>query len=240
VSRAEEAVADARRLKHPHTLASTLSFVSLFHYFRRDIPASLDAAAEASACSREYVLTFWLGISNALHGWGVAHLADASGKPSEWDEGVAQIRENLEALRGAGARAFRSIGQALLAEAYMLHARFDEAASALNEGLELAAQADEGLWEAELHRLHGEVSLKRAGDGEAAVHFDRAIATARSRKQRSLELRGLISLYRLLRTKTDAKRTDDVRVQLARMCNSFTEGFDTPDLVEGRALVVCP
>jgi predicted ATPase len=240
VSRAEEAVADARRLKHPHTLASTLTFVSLLHYFRRDIPASLDAAAEASACAREYVLTFWLGISNALHGWGVAHLADASGRPSEWDEGVAQIRENLEALRGAGARSFGSVGQALLAETYMLRERFDEAASALDEGLDLAAQVREGLWEAELHRLRGELSLRRGSEAEAVLHFDRAIATARNRKQRSLELRALISLCRLVRSQADLKEIDRVRMQLAQTSDSFTEGFDTPDLVEARALVVRP
>ena len=72
------------------------------------------------------------------------------------------------------------------------------------------------------------------------VYFDRAIATARNRKQRSLELRALISLYRLERSQADLKRIDRVRMQLAQISDSFTEGFDTPDLVEARALVVRP
>jgi hypothetical protein len=66
------------------------------------------------------------------------------------------------------------------------------------------------------------------------------MATARNRKQRSLELRALISLYRLKRSQADLKGIDRVHMQLAQTADSFTEGFDTPDLVEARALLVRP
>jgi adenylate cyclase len=235
--RAEEAVADARGSKHPLTLASTLGFVSLLHHFRRDIPATAETSAEAVACTREYVLTFWLGFSSALHGWAVAQLAGSQGPASTWEEGVAEIRESLEAHREAGARTFGSIGRALLAEAYMLRERFDEAGDSLDAGLELARDANEGAWEAELHRLRGE-RLRRLGRGDDADGpFEQAIAVARRRRQRSLELRALTSLFRLVRSRTRSERADRIRAQLAEACDGFTEGLDSADVREARALL---
>ena len=116
----------------------------------------------------------------------------------------------------------------------MLRERFEEAASALDEGLNLAAQVREGLWEAELHRLRGELSLRRGSEGEALVHFDRAIATARNRKQRSLELRNLVRLYRLVGAPADASRAAEIRQRLATVCEAFTEGSDEADMPRGQ------
>jgi adenylate cyclase len=234
--RAAEAVRDARNAKHPLTLASTLGFVSMLHHFRREIGATAETAAEAVACTREYVLTYWLGFSAALHGWAAAQLADSS--TAAWEEGVTQIRESLEAHRSAGARTFGSLGRGLLAEAYMLRGRFDEAQSTLDDGLLLASEAKEGFWEAELHRLLGELALLRGVEHDAEDHFERAIAVARTRQERSLELRALASLSRLVRSRADAERTDHVRVRLSQAYDWFTEGFDTADLREARALLV--
>jgi tetratricopeptide (TPR) repeat protein len=233
---AREAVADARSLKHPLTIASTLSFESMLYYFRRDIPAAARAAAEAVTCTREYVLTFWHGFSSALNGWATAQIAMAAGNLSGWEDGIAQIRESLEAHREAGARTFGSIGRALLAETYMLRERFEEAGTALDEGLDLARQVEEGIWESELHRLQGELSLRRGSRSAAVQHFEQAIEVARTRKQKTLELRGLTSLYRLMRLNTDPT-ADQVREELARARETFTEGSDTADLRQADSLL---
>jgi tetratricopeptide (TPR) repeat protein len=147
------------------------------------------------------------------------------------------VRESVEALHGAGAGTFATIGQALLAETYMLRDRLDEAAATLNQGLRLAREAEEGIWEAELHGLLGDVSIRRGAIEDAIRHIDTAIATAQRRNQRCLELRNLARLYRLVGTEGDASRAADVRQRLASICGTFTEGPDEADVREARALL---
>jgi predicted ATPase len=233
--RATEAVADARELKHPLTLASTLSFESMVHYFAGHIEETEATAAEAVACTREYVLTFWCGFAAALHGWAVAQRASASGRFLDWEQGVAQIRESLEALRAAGARTFGSVGHALLGEAYMLRSRLDEAEAALNDGVALARAAEEGIWEAELHRLLGTIAIARGADDDAEAAFERAIKIARRRQQKMLELRALTSLDELVRRRNNIGRAQAIRSQLAATYQAFAEGFETRDLRQAKA-----
>jgi predicted ATPase len=166
----------------------------------------------------------------------VAQVAVSTGAPSRWDEGVAQIRESLEAHREAGARTFSSFGRALLAEAYMLRGLWTEAGDAIEDGLTLAVKADEGFWEAELHRLRGEVRLAQGRHYDAVLEFEQAIAIAGEREQRSLELRALVSLYRLVR-KREAGLAQDVRARLTQTYAWFSEGFGTEDLREAKALL---
>jgi ATP/maltotriose-dependent transcriptional regulator MalT len=161
-----------------------------------------------------------------LRGWSLAQLTESSS--GGWDDGVAQIRESLDAHRGAGARTFGSVARALLAEIYMLRGRFEEAAAALSEGLDLAREADEGVWVAELHRLRGELFSAQGAKGEAETQFER---------ERLLELRALSSLFRIVRGRTGSDRTTEVRSQLANTYAWFTEGFDTADLREAQSLL---
>ena len=107
------------------------------------------------------------------------------------------------------------MSMALLAGTYLLRNRRDDARSALEDGLRLAREAKEGFWEAELHRLLGDLALVRGFDHEAEDCFERAIELASKRQERVLELRALASLYRLVRTWTDVKRTRHVRARLA-------------------------
>jgi serine/threonine protein kinase/tetratricopeptide (TPR) repeat protein len=233
---AREAVADARSIKQPLTLASTLGFVSMLHYFRRDVAAARETAAEAVACTREYVLTFWLGFSSALHGWSIAHAAGAADDLPRWEDGAAEIRASIEAHRNAGARTFGPIAWALLAETYLLQSRFADAEAAVGEGLALANATDERFWEAELHRLRGELCQLQGFASEAEQHFERAIAVARKKDEKSLELRALVSLYSVVRD-NPGDRAAQVRDQLAQTYGWFTEGFDTVDLRAAKALL---
>jgi tetratricopeptide (TPR) repeat protein len=235
LKRAHEAIADARAMKHPLTLASTLGFTSMLFMFLRDSRLARETSAEAMACTREYVLTFWLGFAQALHGWSVAQLAEISSEGS-WDDGVKAIRESIEAHRGAGARTFATVGWGVLAEAYLLRSQFADADAALGKGLEIAAETNQRWWDAELMRLRGEVSRSTGDRAAAADHFTSALAIAREKQEKSLELRVLMSHYRMLRDDGDAQRAQ-MRDQLERTYSWFTEGLDTADLVAARALL---
>jgi tetratricopeptide (TPR) repeat protein len=153
---------------------------------------------------------------------------------------VERIRGSLDAHRAAGARTFGSVGLALLAEAYMLRVRLDEAEAALNDGIALARAAEEGIWEAELHRLHGDVAIARGAHNDAEAAFDRAIKLAHRRQQKMLELRALTSLYELARRRDDAARTQMIRTRLADAYEAFTEGAAASDLRAAQAALAAP
>ncbi|MFN2566416.1 MAG: AAA family ATPase [Gemmatimonadaceae bacterium] len=253
--RSEEALADARAMAHPLTLASALSFASMLRHFRRELEATQETAAATVACTREYVITFWLGFAAAVHGWALAMRADTSDEAMSWEAGAEQIRESLEAHRSAGAKLFRPTGCALLAEIYAAHGRFEEAGAALDEGFVTLRATDERFWEAELHRLRGELLRMRgtASPDEVEQCFETAINVARSQRARSLELRALMSLYRHTRASVDRPGSrvgkalgrvwsgyapeDRARARLAECYAWFTEGFETADLREARALL---
>ena len=119
-----------------------------------------------------------------------------------------------------------------LAQASLEGFDYREAGGALAEAFAIVEGKGERMWEAELFRLRGE--LKSADQGGAETDFRRAIDVARSQQARSLELRATISLARLL---AEQGRRDEARTMLAEIYNWFTEGFDTLDLKEAKALI---
>jgi predicted ATPase len=130
----------------------------------------------------------------------------------------------------------RSNFLAWLAEAYMGAGRFDDGLSALTEALADVAQREEGLAVAELYRLKGELVLRQndLNAAEAQECFERAIAIAQKQSAKSWELRATTSLARLL---AKQGHRDEARAMLAEIYNWFTEGFDTADLKDARALL---
>ena len=155
---------------------------------------------------------------------------------------LGQIEEGLsEMLRwrtymkttGADVAWFTSVG---VAEAYLAAGRPREGLEAVNEGLELVQRTGTRILEAEMRRLKGELLL--IGDGravpEAAQCFRDAIEVARRQSAKSWELRATMSLARLL---AKQGRQEEARTMLAEIYNWFTEGFDTADLNDARALL---
>ena len=123
-----------------------------------------------------------------------------------------------------------------LAELYSAGGRTDEALSTLTEALSAVELQDERIWEAEIHRLKGELLLKKdaGSSAEARSCFERAIEIAGKQSSKSLELRATTSLARLLEREG---RRPEARTMLAEVYNWFTEGFDTSDLKEAKALI---
>jgi predicted ATPase len=125
----------------------------------------------------------------------------------------------------------------LLAEGYGASERADVGLDTVAEALELSAQSGERWCEAELYRLKGELHLIKDADSwkEAEQCFRTAIAVALEQRAKSLELRAATSLTRLLAKQ--GKRRDEARAMLAEIYNWFTEGFDTADLRDAKALL---
>ena len=181
------------------------------------------AAELALAIAADQGFSFWQAGGTILRGWAAAEGGDRA-------EGIALLRQGLDAWQATGSVTYRTYFLALLAEVLVQDGQAADGLALLNEALELVEQTGERLFEAELHRLRGEV-LRKANNPEAEAAFQRARDVARRQSARSLELRAARSLARLYR---DTRRTAKGRSLLADTLARFTEGFDTPDLREAQ------
>ena len=152
------------------------------------------------------------------------------------EEGIAQIQEGLAASRATGLELWRPYFLCLLAEAYMETGRLDDGLSALMEGLAKAEEHEDRHNQAGIHRLKGELLLRQddSNAAEAQSCFQRAIEIARKQSAKSLELRATMSLARLL---DKQGRRDEALAMLTDIYGWFTEGFDTADLKDAKALL---
>jgi predicted ATPase len=149
---------------------------------------------------------------------------------------VAHIHEGLEALQGTGLKVYRPWCLALLAEAYGQAGQPEAGLTVLAEALTLVAATEERWWEAELYRLQGALLLQGplSDVGQAEACFQQALDVARRQQAKALELRAALSLGRLWQWQGQDTAT---RQLLAESYRWFTEGFDTADLQEAKALL---
>jgi len=226
--RLHEALAMARDVAHPSTLALALFFSALASQLRRDVQTTQGHTMELVTLSTEYGFQMFLAFGIALQGRIMAMQGQAA-------EGVAQIRRGLAMSRATGAECFRSYFLSLLAETYKETGQLEEGLAALNDGIAFVERTGERFYEAEIHRLKGEL-LWIQGEDEAEVegYYQHAIQVARRQSAKSWELRAAMSLSRLWR---EQGRVDEARQMLAEIYGRFTEGFDTPDLQEAKALL---
>jgi predicted ATPase len=228
LEKSDDALTLARELAHPYNLAYALDWAARLHLFRREWSALQERAEAAIAFSSEHGFATLLAFGTMLRGAALA----AQG---ENKEGIAQLREGLAAHRDTGAKVAVPYFLAHLAEAYARTGQLDKALNLMSAALAAMERTDERFGEAELYRLKGELSLMR-GEEEVAVEADyrQALDVARRQEAKSLELRSATSLSRLLQ-KQD--KPDEARQILGEVYDWFTEGFDTADLKEARALL---
>ncbi len=200
-------------------------FTTQIYYLLRDSVRVARHAERGEQLARDYGGHQGLGYIAAVNGWSLA----ASGSVAE---GVAEIRRGLEIIDASGARV-KTLPLTALAECYLIGGKPDEAFEVLSDALEHTRRTGERFFEAELHRLSGEVLALRGSMHytEAETAFRAAIEVARHQQARWFELRGTVSLARLLR---DNNRRDEARAMLA---DWFTEGFDTVDLKDAKSLL---
>jgi predicted ATPase len=149
---------------------------------------------------------------------------------------MVQMRQGLTALQATGGDVRRPLFLALLAEAYGGIGQIEEGLNVLAEALAAAEKTGGRFYEAELYRLKGELLVARAAElnAEAEACFQQALDIARRRQAKSLELRAAMSLSRLWQQQG---QRDEARALLAPIYGWFTEGFDTADLQEAKALL---
>jgi hypothetical protein len=192
VTVSDAAVALARELEHPFTLAQTLFFASTVHHERRDPDATLARASTSAAMAREHGFRLILACSTILEGWSLVQIGRG-------DEGLTFLRDALQAA-DAGSRQFMTHFHGVFAEACLSWGRHEEGRRSADKGLQLAAVGDERFYESELYRLRGACRLAAGGTHAARAadaDFRRAIAVAASQGAELLELRAFASLGRL-------------------------------------------
>jgi tetratricopeptide (TPR) repeat protein len=230
LKRGREAVAFAQALPHPHSLAAAGYFLSLIYEFRGEARAALETAESVATESTRHGFSLWSSLAKIQHGWAMIELGLGQ------QGGIVEMNEGLRDYRATGAGIGQPYFLSLLAEAHERTGRFEDGLRTLREALAIVNEHDEGQPEAELNRLMGELLLKQneSNAPEARRCFERAIDIARKQSAKSFELRATTSLARLL---VSQGRREEGRAMLADIYNWFTEGFDTADLKDAKALL---
>jgi predicted ATPase len=230
LQRSEEAIALARELDHPFSLADALAFGGcMYNKMRGDARALKDHAEELMRYSKEKAMPGWLATGTVYRGEAVAMLG-------KFQEGIAQICEGMTAEKTIGIRLYLPGSLCTLAKA-QAHAGLPvEGLTTLADALAMVEETGERLWEAELYRVRAELLLMQGEYDavEAEASFQEAIEVARNQSARSWELRATTGLARLWQ---ELGKREEARQVLAPIHAWFTEGFETPDLREAEALL---
>jgi len=226
-SRSNAAIGEARRLAHPPSLTATLGFSAGLLSLVGDTYTLAQRAEELIAMATEHGFPHWRALGMIYRGW-------AKLKNGDVGEGISLLCGGSIAYRATGAKVWTPLGLALLASAREIAGQIMEAVSELDDALEMVAITGERWFAAELNRRKGQLLL-RQGRAEAAEElYHKALSIAREQEARLWELRAAVSLARLRR---DQGRSAEARALLAPVYGWFTEGFDTPDLREAKALL---
>jgi predicted ATPase len=232
VASSQAALALAQQLAHPLSLSIAPYFAAILHHLRRDAPLTQAHAEAAMTIATDQGFPHSRAQALPLRGWALA-------VGGYGEESLRQIREGLDACRAMGAIRDRPYHLTLLAETTILVGQTTAGLEALAEALATVATSAVRWWEAELHRLQGEVLLHADGGVRHAALtaeecFQQALAIARRQQAKSLELRAAMSLSRLWQQQ--GKRAEAYEV-LAPIYGWFTEGFETANLQEAKALL---
>jgi predicted ATPase len=252
--RSHDALRLAQEQSHPFTLALTLVTVAVLQQLRQERAATLAHVKASVMLATAHEFPYLSAVGTVMQGWGMARGGQVA-------EGIAQMREGLAASRATGAELLRPYLLALLAEACGSGGQIEVGLGALEEALAAAESYAERFYEAELYRLKGELWLRKSvGAGfnaapteiwqgpaasvgatgqsalqrEAEACFQRALDIAQCQGAKSLGLRAATSLGRLWQQQ--GKRTEAYDL-LTPIYGWFTEGFDTADLQEAKALL---
>jgi DNA-binding winged helix-turn-helix (wHTH) protein/predicted ATPase len=248
LDRMQEALALARELSEPHGLAHALFFAAILHQLRREERLAQEQAEAAITLSIEHGLVMYQAVATITRGWALI-------EHGQQGEALEQMLQGLAAHQATGANLMRPHFLALLVEALGKARRPEEGLRVVEEALAVAHRTGERSYQAELYRLKGELVLmqptgrggsRSAAGGKAVVEagptavaraegcFHQSIRIAQQQKAKSWELRAVMSLARLYR---DQDKKEEARDLLTQIYARFTEGFDTTDLREAKALL---
>jgi predicted ATPase len=226
---AEHGLNAARRFGHAATLMYALTWTSWTHVLRGSYAAANAQLDELAALAEEKGTAGWRGLEMSMRGC----LFALTGKTSN---AVEMIAAGIGALRSTGTAAWMPSWLSSLGKVYADLGQFDNARRCVGEAITAVEASKERWWEAEVDRLAGEIALQspEPDKARAETYFQRSLAGAHEQQAKSCELRAAMSMARLWR---DQGKRNEARDLLAPVYGWFTEGFDTLDLKEAKALL---
>jgi predicted ATPase len=230
LAQSQEAWTLAQEVAHPLSQVLAQVWLACLHQFRQEAQAAHDWAAGSIALAAQQ------GFSALYVAWAIVPQGWALTRQGQWAAGMAKLREGSEAALATGSELWRPYFLALRAEAAGAAGQPEDGRRLLAEAQEVMARTDERFYEAELSRLTGVLHLAHspAAQAEAEAQMHHALDVASRQEAKALELRAALSLSRLWQQQ--GKR-EAARALLAPIYGWFTEGLDTADLQEARALL---
>jgi predicted ATPase len=225
----DQTLKDGREIGHAPSLMHALAVTSITHLFLRNYAVVTAQADELVAVAEEKSALFWKALGTILQGCVLAAIS----KPSD---AVQQITAGITAFQSTGATWGLPTWLSYLAKAYTDLRQFEDAWRCIDEAIFAVEKTKERWFEAEVNRIAGEIALKtsKPDAAKAETYFERALAVARKQQAKSWELRAAMSLARLWRSQGKPQQGREL---LAPVYEWFTEGFDTRDLKEAKALL---
>jgi class 3 adenylate cyclase/predicted ATPase len=225
---ARDALALAERLGHPLSLILALFYVASTHWLRRETDSAQRSALDVIAVCRRHDIPHYLGAAEVVVGWSRAMVQDAAG--------VAEIQRGLADLDAGGPPLRKGDCLLMLVEACYSLCEFEQALAALEQVWTFFLETGLRRSLAEVARLEGSLLLAKPNrePDRAESCFAKALETARAQDLRSMELRAATSLARLWSEQGERRKAYDL---LAPVYGWFTEGFDTADLKDAKALL---
>jgi predicted ATPase len=229
LSLCRDARARTTELSHLYSTAFSLMGIACVHQLRREPGRAEAAARELSTMCREHGLSEMLGWGEWVLGWAI--LEQGLG-----EQGLEKMAESIAFHESIGGTPGTPWRRGELAEGYAKNGGLNDAREELRRAVEAADQSGQHFFDAELRRIGGEIALRSDPPDKMAAerYFREAISVANLQEARWWQLRATMSLARLLR---DTNRRDEARAMLAEIYNWFTEGFDTADLKDAKALL---
>jgi class 3 adenylate cyclase/predicted ATPase len=227
LAQSEAAIAEARRLAHPPSVAMSFAFSTRLLSLVGDDAALGKRADELLAMSTERGFAFWGALGTIYRGWVMVKNGDVM-------EGISLLRRGSAAWQATGTDALMSFNNSLLARACEISGQIEEGLILSDEALQIVEKTGEYWLTSELNRLKGRLLLRQGRSEAAEELYRKALRLAKEQGAKFWELRAAASLARLRR---DQGRRAEARDLLAPAYAWFTEGFDTPDLKDAKALL---
>jgi tetratricopeptide (TPR) repeat protein len=227
ITQARRALSLAEKVDHPFTSCMGLVFAASLYRLRRNVRTTEATTESALRIAETYGFAMPIVWGAGLQGWVLV-------QQGHREKGIGQIQQCLASCRSTGTSIPLINALADLCQAYAQLGDVVNADQALDEAFDLMKASEERCWDAELHRLRGRIGLLRQEEVAAEAAFQHAVDIAREQQARLLELRASVCLSRLWRSQN---KKQEARSLLQAIYGWFSEGLDTPDLQEAKALL---
>jgi predicted ATPase len=225
----DQVIRNAREIGHAATLAYALHFSTFVHNFCGNHSTATAQSDELVALAREKGSALWEGLGAGIQGWVLSLAGRAS-------DATQIISSGIRTLVSTGLTLWMPFWLSSLARAHADLGQFEDSWRSISEAMMAVETTGERMWEGEVNRVAGEIALlsPEPDAAKAEAYFERALSVAREQQAKSWELRAAMSMARLRRDQGKPKEAHEL---LAPVYNWFTEGFDTLDLKEAKALL---